>query len=447
MKKIFTLTISVLFTAIVWAQSPQLMSYQAVIRDGNSNLVQNHVVAMRISILQGTTPVYVEIQTPTTNVNGMVNIEIGSVVPVSGTIASIDWSLGIYSIKTETDPTGGTNYTAIVGTSQLLSVPYALHATTAENISGTIAETDPVYTGSQAANITANDITKLNNLSGSNTGDQDLSGLATTSAVTIALDMKVDKVTGKGLSTNDFTTAEQSKLALMATGTTPGQMQYWDGTAWITVAPGTTGQTLSFCYGVPTWGPCTLQVLNPITGKIWMDRNLGASQVATSSTDAAAYGDLYQWGRGADGHQLRTSLEISTLSDTDVTGNANFILAPGYPNDWRSPQNTNLWQGLNGVNNPCPAGFRIPTSAEFDAERASWSSPNIAGAFGSPLKLTAAGYRDASNGFMNYLDSNGFYWTSDLNTTESDCLTFYDSGAFMYTDSRADGFSIRCIKD
>ena len=67
-------------------------------------------------------------------------------------------------------------------------------------------------------------------------------------------------------------------------------------------------------------------VTNPSTGKIWMDRNLGAIQVATSSTDENSYGDLYQWGRGADGHQLRTSTTTSILSSTDQPPNNNYIL-------------------------------------------------------------------------------------------------------------------------
>jgi hypothetical protein len=127
-----------------------------------------------------------------------------------------------------------------------------------------------------------------------------------------------------------------------------------------------------------------------------MDRNLGASRAATSSTDAEAYGDLYQWGRAADGHQKRTSGTTSTLSNSDTPGHGNFILAPNSPYDWRSPQNNNLWQGVNGTNNPCPAGYRLPTEAELNAERLSWSSNNAAGAFASPLKLPVAGYRDRS---------------------------------------------------
>ena len=169
MKRIFTILATVLLTASVFTQAPEKMSYQAVIRDASNNLVTSQSVGMQVSILQNSasgTAVYVETQTPTTNANGLVSIEIGNGTVQSGDFATIDWANGSYFIKTETDPAGGTNYT-ITGTSQLLSVPYALHAKTAESI--TDAETDPVYISSQAANITSTHITNLNNLSGVNT--------------------------------------------------------------------------------------------------------------------------------------------------------------------------------------------------------------------------------------------------------------------------------------
>ena len=190
-----------------------------------------------------------------------------------------------------------------------------------------------------------------------------------------------------------------------------------------------------------------VNVTNPATGKIWMDRNLGATQVATSSTDAASYGDLYQWGRRTDGHQCRTSPTTATLSSIDQPGNGNFITINSGKNDWRSPQNNNLWQGVNGVNNPCPTGYRLPTETEIDAERLSWSSNNAVGAFGSPLKLPMSGYRDYSLGSLNSVGTNGNYWSSTVSGTSSRFLDFGSSNAGMSTDSRAYGFSVRCLKD
>ena len=180
------------------------------------------------------------------------------------------------------------------------------------------------------------------------------------------------------------------------------------------------------------------------TGKIWMDRNLGASQVATSSTDAASYGDLYQWGRRADGHQCRTSATTATLSSIDQPANGNFILAS---TDWRSPQNVNLWQGVNGVNNPCPSGYRIPTEPELEAERLSWSVASSVGAFASPLKLTRAGYR-SSNSLLVNVGIAGLYWSSAVSGTFSYSLSFISStSAGMVAEPRVYGFSVRCIKE
>ncbi len=239
---------------------------------------------------------------------------------------------------------------------------------------------------------------------------------------------------------------------LPTSSNTPGDMLYWNGSAWVKVAAGSNGQTLSFYNGAPVWTGTISNantVVNSTTGKTWMDRNLGASQVATSSTDAAAYGDLYQWGRGTDGHQIRTSGTTATLSSTDQPGNGNFILAPNSPYDWRSSKEDNLWQGVSGVNNTCQTGYRIPTDAEWDAERLSWgsSSQNAAGALASPLKLPMAGFRNTSNGSFNFIGSYGYYWSSTVSSSNARSLGFDSNNAGMYTNGRASGISVRCLKD
>ncbi len=128
MKKIFTLVAAFMLTMGAFAQAPQKMSYQTVIRDGANTLVSSTAVGIQISVLQGSptgTAVFVETHNPTTNANGLASLEIGMGTAVTGTFAGIDWSAGPYFIKTETDPMGGTSYT-ISGTSELVSVPYAL---------------------------------------------------------------------------------------------------------------------------------------------------------------------------------------------------------------------------------------------------------------------------------------------------------------------------------
>ena len=490
MKKLFTILVAVLLTATVWAQAPQKMSYQAVIHNSSNSLVTNMPIGMQISILQGSTSgaaVYVETQTPTTNANGLVSIEIGTGTVVSGDFASIDWANDTYFIKTETDPTGGTSYT-ITGTSQLLSVPYALHAKTAEN----------GITSDQASEITAN-TSKLTNVptalstgtrnetSYGITSDGGANDLilfeATTDKAGLLSADKWDEIVANTakvgytealVSANTDVAANTAKVGISseqaseiitntakvsaAAGTQAGQMQYWNGTAWVTVAAGSTGQKLTNVNGVPIWinndamtDPVSGQIWSDVTsttGEIWMDRNLGATQVATSIGDVASLGDLYQWGRGTDGHQLRTSGWTSTSSDTDEPGHGDFIVTPGSPYDWRSPENTNLWQGVDGINNPCPDGYRLPNEAELTAERASWGSDNVLGAFASPLKFPAAGMR-YSFGETGPVDVGvyGAYWTSTVDGNDSRELIFTSTYASWQSNNRSKGFSVRCIKD
>ena len=150
MKKIFTILTS-LFLGVAFllpqqaqAQVPEGISYQAILRDLNGNVIQSRLVGMQISVLQGSptgTAVYVETQAPTTNSNGLISIEIGNGLVQSGSLSSIDWANGPYFIKTETDPNGGSNY-SLFGSSQFLSAPYALHAKTAQTLASPIIDND-----------------------------------------------------------------------------------------------------------------------------------------------------------------------------------------------------------------------------------------------------------------------------------------------------------------
>lgn len=184
--------------------------------------------------------------------------------------------------------------------------------------------------------------------------------------------------------------------------------------------------------------------------RCWLDRNLGASRVAQSSSDSEAYGDLFQWGRLVDGHEKRNSPTTTTLSSTDTPGHGDFIIvtpAPNSPLDWRSPQNNNLWQGVNGINNPCPSGYRLPTQAEWEAELQSWSSDDSAGAFASPLRLPAAGIRGDLDGSINAVGTNGAYWSSTASDESTLFMGFDPSNTFMFMYRRANGYSVRCIMD
>jgi hypothetical protein len=184
-----------------------------------------------------------------------------------------------------------------------------------------------------------------------------------------------------------------------------------------------------------------------------MNKNLVDNRVVTSPTAAAAFGDLYPWGRLTDGHEKRISSTTSTMSNSDVPGHGDFIVNTLLTNlaaDWRQPKKDNLWQGLTGTNNSCPSGYRIPNYAELEAERLCWSSNGADGAFASPFKWTIAGFRhwNQISGIIYGTGAIGKYWTGQVNGYASQFLTFFPGNAFLSQPlERAAGASVRCIKN
>jgi uncharacterized protein (TIGR02145 family) len=261
--------------------------------------------------------------------------------------------------------------------------------------------------------------------------------------------------TERGFLPPRMTTTERDAIISPAEGLTiynndNNCLEFFNGSFWISMCSGTLADLKPG------------DVFNPITGKIWMDRNLGANQVATSSTDPAGYGYLYQWGRAADGHEIvyrttgdgPTSVTTSINATTTVPGtgenawDGKFITESNSPYDWLTTQNVNLWQGVNGVNNPCPTGYRLPTEEEWNAERLSWSSNDATGAFASSLKLPVPGGRSYSSGDMQQAGVAGVYWSSTVNSLRSTALNFGSSYAIHDTSSsRGFAYSVRCIKD
>ena len=191
------------------------------------------------------------------------------------------------------------------------------------------------------------------------------------------------------------------------------------------------------------------------TGRIWMDRNLGATRVAQNSTDVQAYGDYYQWGRPADGHEKHNvsgsaSDFTNVKSATSVPGNSKYIFSSDGSNDWLVTPDNTLWNGVNAPNNPCPAGFRIPTESEWAAEAAVFTSNNVDGSFetGYGLRLTVGGMA-TSQKYITAIGNYGQYMTQ----------TAYDNGRVKYFGViswitwfdtnyyKTTGQSCRCIKD
>jgi hypothetical protein len=181
-----------------------------------------------------------------------------------------------------------------------------------------------------------------------------------------------------------------------------------------------------------------------VSGKTWMDRNLGATQVATSSTDADAYGWRYQWGRNTDGHQEPNS---STATGPVASGSegSNFITSN---DDWLSAPNNTRWNGATkGTHDPCPNGFRVPTESELEKERLLFPTQDADGAFASVLKLPVAGYRNGASGALESQNVGGYYWTSKVDGTNARALNFDSSSTLWESSARASGFTVRCIQE
>jgi uncharacterized protein (TIGR02145 family) len=206
-------------------------------------------------------------------------------------------------------------------------------------------------------------------------------------------------------------------------------------------------------------------------GKTWLNNNLGAhyadinhpnfnpTQQAASVTDHLAYGSLFQWGRGADGHELITFTGSSTGSpvvnsttatrpEADTAASASFITINSGNIDWRgATQNDNLWQGVNGTNNPCPTGYRVPTQAEFTTLVTAANITNRNSAYSSTLKLTAPGIRLINDGSISDVGIRGLYWSSSPSGTNVSSRNFLISNMTTFDNPRAYGMSIRCIKN
>lgn len=199
------------------------------------------------------------------------------------------------------------------------------------------------------------------------------------------------------------------------------------------------------------------------SGRIWMDRNLGASQAATSSTDYLAYGSLFQWCRAADGHEKinwnsattgsANNTSVNSRSSTAAPETSIFFAPWPAPYDWLATPvlNGDLWWSgtIAGANSPCPTEYHVPTRSEWETELALFTSAggnNLTGAFGL-LKLPMAGYRSIY-GDIAYTGSNGYYWSSSYYEAPGAWgLDIYPTSAYIFGNGRSYGFSVRCIKD
>jgi uncharacterized protein (TIGR02145 family) len=385
MKRLIFIFISGIISANIFAQSPEKMSYQAVVRNSSNQLVTNTAVGMKISILQGSangTVVYSESQDPSTNANGLVTIEVGGGTVISGTFSSIDWSAGTYFIKTEIDPSGGTSY-SISGTSQLLSVPYALYAKSA----------------GEKQNLA--DVLAINN----NGNSKQIKNIA-------------NPVDAQDAATKAYVDELKAKLE---------ELQLYSGF----VAKDIDGNVYKAV---------------SIGSQIWMAENLKTTRYNNGDTIATtnpAILDIssesapnYQWVYDTADSNLKTYGRLYTWYAAIDSRNV-------CPSGWHIPSNAE-WTTLNSYLGISDAALKLKESGNTH-----WNSPNLGATNETDFSALPGGGRYDTGLFNNIRKTGYWWSNVEASPSTSGVwsMSYNSPGVQSGSGKKAMGFSIRCVKD
>jgi uncharacterized protein (TIGR02145 family) len=436
--------ITIHFALTTKAQAPQKFSYQAIIRDGANQVINNQSVGIRLSILQGSeigTAVYAETHTGSTNANGLVSLQVGGGSVVSGSMSSIDWAAGPYFIKTETDPEGGTNY-SISGASQLLSVPYALHS--ANGTPGPAGPQGPAgpsgATGPQ--------------------GPQGQTGPAGPAGATGAT----------GSQGPQGPSGPQGPAGIFQNGTNPGDMYYWNGTAWVPLPIGTQGQVLTVSNNMPTW--TTLQnssgTVTDIDGnsyqtvtigsQVWMKENLKVSKYRNGDpigevSDAGQWAAI--WSNGNPTGQAAWCYYNNDAANISTYGNLYnwYAVADSRglcPAGWHVPSDAEWTTLENFLGGASVAGGKMKSTGTIEAGTGLWYAQNQDATNSSGFTAFPGGNREVDGAF-SLISGNGVWWSS---TEKSSNIAWLRYLSFNFSYSGRDngygktfGFSVRCLRD
>ncbi|MDY0143450.1 MAG: FISUMP domain-containing protein [Bacteroidales bacterium] len=422
----------------VFAQSPDKISYQAVIRNSSNQLVTDQAIGMKISILQNSesgTPIYVETQAPTSNANGLISIKIGGGTVVTGIFTDIDWANNTYFIKTEIDIAGGTNYT-ITGTSQLLSVPYALHAKTAESLTGTYLDQFINIFENNGMTVVDFSVPYTHVLMGNEFGFTDLSEI---NATTWHWDFGDGNTSTEQNPTHTYQTEGVFTVSLTAgngtisvTKTKVDYMTVTDGPVYDSFTDSRDG---------------TVYQSVTIGDQVWMAENLKFIEyVSPPSTYNIIFPVSYVYGySGSDVAEAKATVNYNTYGVL-----YNRAAATSY--------------------SLCPSGWHLPTDAEWsqlanyfvditieggklkEAGTVHWNSPNTGATNETGFTALPGGLRDESSTFGN-LKQVGHWWsaTEDDPDYENYGLTWelrYDSSSLKRSAHfYSVGLSVRCVRD
>ena len=409
---------------------------------------------------------------------------------VSSSVPYTGGNGGSYAAQTVTS-TGVTGLTANLAAGSFATGAGSLTYTITGTPSGAGTASFAINIGGQSCTLTRtvaaaimfSKVTKYNGVSVINNQGIGYNGEAIPASSTIEIEVNVTAATPYSFTATDattgltysasgnFTTSGTKLVTLINNGTSIA----WDKYGTINMTLTGANNTLALApridiKSIPTTH--TDWTYNDVTygAQIWMDRNLGARRVATAINDVLSYGNHYQWGRPADGHEISVwkgddqttgrgfyeATALEALATNDTPGHPNFIRTNASPYDWRSGNNNNRWATAN--QGPCPAGYHVPTDAQWATADAfnggaatnggttvGWD--NNTETYESALKLPSAGLRNRRNGLLNYQGTSGSYWSSTVSGTNARSLDFLSAAANPISNDRARGCTVRCLRD
>ena len=404
MRKLTTFILTMLCAATLFAQAPEKFTYQAVVRNANNTLVASSQVGVRVSILQGSTSgsaVYVETQTATTNANGLMTLSIGGGSVQQGSFANINWANGPFFLKTETDPNGGSNYT-VTSAQQLLSVPYALYAKTAEN--GFSGDYNDLTNTPQNVSVFTNDAEYITN--------------AQLTALLSDLNNRIDSL--------------QTLLDILAPGV---DVRSCPEAPTVTDFDGNVYQTVKI--GNQCWTRDNLRSTHYADGTVISDYYLPYN-------GPQSYGYLYSW------VTVMKSMPSSALNPSGVAGIC--------PVGWHVPSDAE-WTQLTDYVSAQPeyvCGGNPQNIASALAAQTNWNSGTTECGPGYNMSLNnATGFSalpagDYYLGGSHDAGANAFFWTAtEASSGNAWCrrLGSHTSTVVRIDYGKNEGYSVRCVRD